>query len=118
VKKLLMRYPWYGNIRELKNVVNRAVLLADLELITIEQIPEEIRNYSISQDYQVAGIEKETPVLELKEAAIEAEKEVIIHALISSNYNKSKAARMLKIDRKTLYNKIKQFNIQFDIKET
>lgn len=114
VKRLLMRYPWYGNIRELKNVINRAVLLAYSELITVEQIPEEIRHYRIAQDRQVKGAEKDVPVLELKEAALEAEREVIIHALINSNYNKSKAARMLKIDRKTLYNKIKQFNIQFN----
>jgi two-component system response regulator HydG len=40
-----------------------------------------------------------------------AEKEAIIQALIKSNYNKSRAARLLNIDRKTLYNKIKQFNI-------
>lgn len=114
VKKLLIRYPWYGNIRELKNVINRAVLLADSEIITVKQIPEEIRNYRASRDYQITGVEKDLPELELKEAAFEAEKEVIIHALINSNNNKSKAARMLNIDRKTLYNKIKQFNIQID----
>jgi len=112
VKELLMRYPWYGNIRELKNVINRAVLLADHEIITVKQIPEEIRNYRAMRDYQ--NVAKDTPVLELKEAALEAEKEVIINALINSNNNKSKAARMLNIDRKTLYNKIKQFNIQID----
>jgi two-component system response regulator HydG len=49
--------------------------------------------------------------VKLKDAAGKAEKEAIIQALIKSNYNKSKAARLLKIDRKTLYNKIKQFNI-------
>jgi two-component system response regulator HydG len=49
--------------------------------------------------------------INLKSAAEIAEKEAIIQALIKSNYNKSRAARLLNIDRKTLYNKIKQFNI-------
>jgi two-component system response regulator HydG len=112
VKELLLGYPWYGNIRELKNVINRAVLLADSERIGEDQIPEEIRHYRTTRDKQNAA--REMPVLELKEAALEAEKEVIINALVNSDYNKSKAARLLKIDRKTLYNKIKQFNIQTD----
>ena len=47
----------------------------------------------------------------LKDAASSAEKEAIIQALVKTNYNKSQAARYLKIDRKTLYNKIKQYNI-------
>ena len=112
VKELLIRYPWYGNIRELKNVINRAVLLADSEIITVKQIPGEIRNHQAEEDYQNAA--KGTLVLELKEAALEAEKQVIIHALTNSNNNKSKAARILNIDRKTLYNKIKQFDIEID----
>jgi two-component system response regulator HydG len=112
VKELLIRYPWYGNIRELKNVINRAVLLADYEIITVKQIPEEIRNHQAEEDYR--NVAKDTPTLELKEAALEAEKQVIIHALNNSNNNKSKAARILNIDRKTLYNKIKQFDIQID----
>ncbi len=109
VKELLIRYPWYGNIRELKNVIHRAVLLADSEIITVKQIPGEIRNHQAEEQYQNAA--KGTPVLELKEAALEAEKQVIIHALTNSNNNKSKAARILNINRKTLYNKIKQFDI-------
>jgi len=112
LKELLIRYAWYGNIRELKNVINRAVLLADSEIITVDQIPEEIVNHQAVEDYQ--NISKDSNVLELKEAALEAEKQVIIHALTNSNNNKSKAARILNIDRKTLYNKIKQFDIQID----
>jgi two-component system response regulator HydG len=110
VKKLLLQYPWHGNIRELRNVINRAVLLVDSEKITVKQIPEEIRNYC--GIWASGNISVDMPTLELKEAALEAEKQVIIYALNNSNHNKSKAAKILNVDRKTLYNKIKHLHIQ------
>lgn len=111
VKHILMNYPWPGNIRELKNVLTRSVLLAKSSKITLNEIPEEVKTgQAIFQNRNSSSTALKNG-MKLKEAAEMAEKEIIIQALVTSNYNKSQAAILLKIDRKTLYNKIKQFNI-------
>ncbi len=118
-------YPWYGNLRELNNVVKRATLLADSEMIETRCLPFEITNHS-----KLMFVDSLTPALgqeavhvpqtpeaaaqgrpNLKEAAREAEYEMIFEALKKVNFNKTKAARLLDIDRKTLYNKMKNLNL-------
>ena len=93
--------------------MSRAVLLSKGSLVTMEVIPEEIKTRQVLQhnmDHASTGTPRD---VKLKDAATLAEKEAIIQALVKSNYNKSQAARLLNIDRKTLYNKIKQLNISF-----
>ena len=111
VRQILLNYPWPGNIRELRNVMTRSVLLARGTGITLQDIPEEVKTRQALLQNRDGGNGHGRTDVKLKDAAGKAEKEAIIQALIKSNYNKSKAARLLKIDRKTLYNKIKQFNI-------
>ncbi len=114
VKELFYQYPWYGNIRELQNVINRTVLLSNHEYITSEVIPDEIRlrnSFQTSSTKMKSAIQNKA-LTDLKEATEVTEKEVISNALIESNYNKSKAAKLLNIDRKTLYNKIKLYEIE------
>jgi len=112
VKKILINYPWYGNIRELENVIKRSVLLSNSEVINIECLPDEIKSHSVSYQND-PGFQKDSlSSRELKEATAMAEKEIIIHALQETNYNKTQAARLLNIDRKTLYNKLKQLEIK------
>lgn len=107
VIEIFKNYAWHGNLRELKNVVKRSVLLCPSDYISADILPEEIKvKKSIS-----------LPVLEntgLKEATIEAEKEAIMDALEKSNFNKSKAAELLNVDRKTLYNKMRQYSISVE----
>lgn len=98
VEAIFMEYHWPGNLREMKNVVKRAALLASENKITLNEIPAEIYQ-------QPNGKEKFHLFNEANES------ELIQKALSATNYNKSKAARMLKIDRKTLYNKLKLYNI-------
>lgn len=108
-----MEYVWHGNLRELLNVVKRATLLTDGELIEVTALPFEINNYkklqfdNVKSDLQADSIEN----LENKYKAvnINAEYEVILEALRRTQFNKTKAAKLLNIDRKTLYNKIKQY---------
>lgn len=112
VRDLFLNYKWDGNIRELQNIIFRAVLLSQTNLITPEVLPDEIKSSRLQSGKKTGneGVILHN-ITELKEATVLTEKEVISNALIRSNYNKSKAARMLNIDRKTLYNKIKLYNI-------
>jgi two-component system response regulator HydG len=114
VKKILLEYQWPGNIRELRNVIFRAALLSKTPLITMEEIPEEVKTRRALHQNISSHAEKGRQEMDLKDAATLAEKQTIIQALVRSNYNKSQAARLLNIDRKTLYNKIKHLNISLD----
>ncbi len=100
-------YSWPGNLRELKNVVKRAVLLSKGAVIGIETLPEELVKESTKQ---IVHSDDESP---LKGAAAKGEHELILQTLEKVKYNKTKAAQLLNIDRKTLYNKMKQYNIDF-----
>lgn len=109
VEAILQQYPWHGNLRELKNVIKRAVLLAPGDEITKDCLPREIIHpvaTEIKSDTIEIGESK------LKDASSEFEKQLIVRTIQEAGFNKSKAARLLKIDRKTLYNKIKQYGIE------
>lgn len=100
--KILQEYPWPGNLRQLKNIVKRATLLASGEFITPLELGEELNEQPDNQNQMIIGssLNKE-----------ETEKQLIINALKQTGNNKSKAATLLGIDRKTLYNKLKHFDI-------
>jgi two-component system response regulator HydG len=121
-------YVWYGNLRELRNVVKRAVLLSDGDTVELKSLPFEITNYEklneliptqsakhieiIKEPEIIQPTQPHRPVtLNLKSASIDAEYETILAALKQANFNKSKAAKLMKIDRKTLYNKIKEYQM-------
>jgi len=111
-----MNYRWQGNIRELKNIVRRAALIAEGNEITMKALPLEISNYKTpSYDYTNSYSEKQEvkePRHDLKNAALEAEYDTILKVLKEVSYNKTKAAEILNIDRKTLYNKMKAINLK------
>lgn len=111
VVEVMQSYPWYGNLRELKNVIKRSVLLAEADTITMNQLPEEIINIRASG---LGDMSLNLSEGGLKEASHEAEKKLILDTLSEVNYNKTKAAKKLNIDRKTLYNKIKQYDIDLN----
>jgi two-component system, NtrC family, response regulator HydG len=102
------RYLWYGNLRELRNIVKRSVLITRNDVVTIDSLPEELRQKHMT-GYDAH--EKISDTLDLKTAALEAEKMVLKRALEQANYNKSLAAKLLNIDRKTLYNKLSQLGM-------
>jgi two-component system response regulator HydG len=108
VLEKFFNYYWPGNIRELKNVMKRAVLLEKSEMLGVENLPDEIK---YPGDFGHAPVEENNEGVALRDVTEKKEKEMILRTLEQVKYNKSKAARILNIDRKTLYNKIKQFNI-------
>jgi two-component system, NtrC family, response regulator HydG len=104
-------YDWPGNIREMRNVVKRAVLLTGSGLLLPASLPREIIQSTIPRSPSGNQKQEESKTFSLKNLTREAEREVIIQAIEEAGYNKSRAARNLQIDRKTLYNKIKQHGI-------
>jgi two-component system response regulator HydG len=125
VLRIFDNYVWYGNLRELKNVVKRAALLTDDDWIDVRSLPFEISNFNKLQfdqaedePTQLAPVSPEQveplpePVAQtLKGAGIDAEYEMILGALKKVNFNKTKAAKLLNIDRKTLYNKLEHHHL-------
>ena len=99
VVNLFKNYPWYGNLREMNNIIKRCVLLTKSNIITLDVLPQEML---------------ETPEETTKNFSLyshQNEEEIIREALKETNNNKTKAAVLLNIDRKTLYNKLKLYSI-------
>ena len=107
VTEHLRNYYWHGNLRELANVVKRAVLLSTGDEVLADSLPYEIIHGNSGDGNPLA----EEGVGVLKSIAGSAERQAIIEVLEKVAYNKSKAAEQLNIDRKTLYNKLKLYNI-------
>lgn len=103
-KALLLKYDWPGNLRELRNVIKRMVLLSPGTVATSAALPDEMM-ISIHQSAKPAGSD-------LKAINEMNEKAIIMATLIKVRYNKSKAAKLLNIDRKTLYSKMERYGIE------
>ncbi len=101
----LKTYNWPGNIRELENVVERAINMTDGETIEIQHLP----SFIIAQ--KPAEVVEYTALTSLRHAVEEVEKATIINCLKAVSYNKLKAAKILGISRTSLYEKIEKFNI-------
>ena len=97
----LQTYSWPGNLRQLKNIVKRATLLAQSNFITLAELGYELQEPIRSAGPQTFSLHDEA-----------TEKKRILEALKQTGNNKSKAAILLGIDRKTLYNKLKLYDIQ------
>ncbi len=126
VDDIFRNYIWYGNLRELKNVIKRAALLTDTDRIEAQSLPFEITHFPklllqiepIIHDVQTEA--SSTPLLlpklpnladTIKGASLDAEYGLILKVLKEVNFNKTKAAKLLKIDRKTLYNKLDEYRL-------
>jgi DNA-binding NtrC family response regulator len=101
----LLAYAWPGNVRELQNCVERAVALTRYEAITVDDLPEKVRAYRSSHVLIAADDPSELVPLE------EAERRYILRALEAVGGNKTLAARLLGIGRKTLYRKLVQWGM-------
>jgi two-component system, NtrC family, response regulator HydG len=109
VMEFFKSYDWPGNLRELKNVVKRAVLLTTDDWVSMDALPPEM----IASPRAVPEKKPVMPqIYDLKALQETQEKEMIVKTLQEVRYNKSKAARILNIDRKTLYLKMEKYNIE------
>jgi transcriptional regulator with PAS, ATPase and Fis domain len=100
-KALFLDYPWPGNIRELKSVIESAVMVADNEYITISDLPMNLQHYATGHREEIGS--KAIRNIE------EGERGVIEDALRQTNGNKAKAAEALGISTRTLYRKLEKF---------
>ncbi|SCY34007.1 sigma-54-dependent transcriptional regulator [Flavobacterium caeni] len=97
VTDLFLTYDWPGNLREMKNTVKRSVLLTKSNVVASDALPPDMLQTPAPTNEFLYGKGNE--------------EDAIKRALEKANYNKSKAAKLLDIDRKTLYNKLKLYNI-------
>lgn len=112
VTELFKQYDWPGNLRELKNVVRRAVLLTQADTIQLEALPPEMVSNTQHHINKPAHHTTPASVYDLKAHQESKERDLIVRTLQDVRYNKSKAARLLNIDRKTLYLKMEKYGIE------
>ena len=104
----LLEYDWPGNVRELQNAMEYAVVLARQDQVTVKELPAEVRLPLALQKTERGANSTHGPVHNLHEM----ERSAILDALAQCHGNKKKAAALLGIQRPTLYNKMKRYEIQ------
>ncbi len=97
---VFQRYKWPGNLREMQNVIKRATLLSKGDLIEASVLPQELFDIQVGDSEDLLSIS-------------DNERAALINALEMTNNNKSEAAKLLQINRKTLYNKIKKYDLDY-----
>lgn len=108
---ILKQQNWFGNLRELRNVIRRSVLFAKDNILRVENLPDfpkDIRNHNVVSDDKYEA--NNSGYLSLNNKS--NEKEQILAALKQARGNKTIAAKLLQIDRKTLYNKMHLYGIE------
>jgi PAS domain S-box-containing protein len=107
VLQIFQSYNWPGNVRELANILERILYTIDGDTIRMEHLPILFQG--------MIGKASKTGVTRLKKVKDDLEKEMVLHAIRMSKYNKNKAAKMLGIHRTALYKKMKKFDIPISI---
>ena len=110
VVKAFMDYEWPGNVRELENIIERMVILADGDELTVQDIPDRILHRQSSDDTGLAIIPDDG--FSLNNAINEYERLLIIRALEKADWVKNRAAKLLNMNRTTLVEKIKKQGIE------
>ena len=95
---MFMNYQWPGNVRELKHALEHAFVMCRENRIEAEHVPQELKESAVSQ-------------ATLQEASLPDEAETIRQALQKTGWNKAKAARLLGLDRRTIYRKIEKYHL-------
>ncbi len=103
----IMAYDWPGNVRDLENAIQSAMILTPDGIIQVEHLPLRVKGYE--QVDTTAVVETENNGI--REINAQIEKEVILEALKKHNYNRTLTAEALNISRKTLFNKMKRYGL-------
>lgn len=112
VLDLLQRYPWPGNVRELENLMERLVILSEGQLVEVRDLPERFRTpLPVAGPPELADFPEHG--VNLTRAVQDYERRLILQALEKSNWVKSRAAKLLHLNRTTLIEKMKKQKIQF-----
>jgi DNA-binding NtrC family response regulator len=106
-QKLLLNYPWHGNARELRNIIERIFILEDTEIIHSDHIPSEIMNHYEAAASDSVPIDMPNEGISLKDV----ERDLITQALHKVNSNQTKAAKLLGISRDALRYKMQKFGL-------
>lgn len=110
--QMLFEQPWKGNIRELENVLERAVLLADQELLT----PDTLGLQLVNRRGESSAAPANMPI-SLQQAVQDAERKAIQQALLITGGNRTQAAALLGIGRRTLYDKLDEYGLNQETKK-
>ena len=102
--RALMNHEWKGEIRELENVIERAVIFCNEDFINVKNLPAQFQSATEPSEYSPSG--------SLDESVKRFEKEIIIRALEANEFNKEKTADTLQVGLSTLYRKMKELDIQ------
>ena len=113
-RNILAKYKYRGNIRELKNIIERAVILSENNTITTDVLGIELKKEDLKQELEEVDIfDEATPLQVITENAIrKAESKHIIKVLKSVNWNRTNASKILKVSYKTLLTKIKDYDLK------
>lgn len=106
VRACLMNYDWQGNVRELENAIERAIVLSQTDVITLEDLPETL--------IESAGASMQTSLLAYQDAVNEAKKKIIRDALEQANGNVTEAAKLLDLHPNNLHRLIRTLNLKED----
>ena len=104
----MMRYPWKGNVRELKNIVERLIIMTEGDIINARDLPEQVRGEAHLPVPEAKGIKT------LKEFRDLAEKDFILAKLEENNWNISQTAREIDTPRSNLYKKLEHYGIKIE----
>jgi two-component system response regulator HydG len=112
VMNALLKHPWHGNVRELRNAVQHAVVMADESTIRLAHLPPDMAELGISQIHLGKNaVLIEDPATNDIRPLNEVEQEVIRRAMEATEGNYAKAAQKLQISRATLYRKMKEYHL-------
>jgi len=101
VERLFMEYPWPGNVRELEHILEHTIIITPQPVITLEYLPYELKDFAVTKSSISHKMDNEPGLIR--------------DALKKTGWKKAKAARLLGVDRKTIYRKIKKYRISNEI---